>query len=73
MKLAIASSSLLAMSSAAAAFSSITRRHFRTGLSTHAAQNAASILTATAYLNAPTPVFARIGSGSSQKSSIIWQ
>ena len=60
MKLAIASTSLLAMSSAVAAFSSITRRQFRNGISSHAARNVASIFTASAYL-APTPVFAGIG------------
>ena len=57
------------MSSAVAAFSSITRNHFRHGIRTHAARNVASIFTATAYM-APTPVFAGIGKSSRNKSSL---
>ena len=67
MKLAAASSSLLAMSSAVAAFSSITRSHFRSGISNHAARNVASIFTATAYMVPPTAksVYASFGKSSS--------
>lgn len=54
MKLVVASSTLLAMSSAVAAFSSITRGQFRHGITSHAARNVASIFTATAYLTSPT-------------------
>lgn len=64
MKLVITSTSLLAMSSAAAAFSSITRRQFRKGITTHAARNIASIFTVTAYLK-PSSVFAGVGKTSS--------
>lgn len=60
MKLTISASSLLAMSSAVAAFSSITRNKFRNGITSHAARNVASIFTAGAYLT-PKPVFAGIG------------
>ena len=64
MKLVIASTSLFAMTSAVAAFSSITRRQFRHGITNHAARNVASMFTATAYM-APTPAFAGIGGRSS--------
>jgi len=59
MKLIAAATSLLAMSSFSAAFSAITSRNFRNGISNHAARNVASIFTATVYLNKPKATFAR--------------